>query len=70
MRLGSLFKKPTLTSLAKTVCDERRRSGLLLAVPEEEAQSLLQVLQAAGVKEAVLIGRVQAVGEEPLILEA
>ncbi len=50
--------------------DPQTSGGLLLAVPEEEAQPLLQALHAAGVPEAVLIGRVQTVGEEPLILEA
>jgi selenide,water dikinase len=49
--------------------DPQTSGGLLLAVPQGEADALLAALHEAGVTDAVLVGRVEAAGEVPLVVE-
>jgi selenide,water dikinase len=41
-------------------CDAQTSGGLLLAVPESEAEPLVASLRGAGVRHATIIGRVEA----------
>jgi selenide,water dikinase len=49
--------------------DPQTSGGLLLVVPEAEATGLLDALHGAGVEDAVLVGRVEATGPHPLVIE-
>ena len=57
---GVTFDAAVSAQLRLVLCDAQTSGGLLIALPESKAAGLLARLQAAGVRQAALIGRLTA----------
>ncbi|PKP16312.1 MAG: selenide, water dikinase SelD, partial [Bacteroidetes bacterium HGW-Bacteroidetes-22] len=63
------FSEDVTTAQRYLLADAQTSGGLLIAVPEAESAKLLSSLQAAGVKQAAVIGKVEIRGEWAMIVE-
>ncbi len=61
------FERSLPTWFQEIVVDPQTSGGLLVALPEHQAESALEALRAAGCEHAVRIGSVEAQGEHLLI---